>query len=180
MGLRFKYKNTCPVIFLTTTIVNRLNLFDSNDKYQILIENLRFYLDKYQMKVIAYVLMPNHFHLIIYNLGLNSLSMFMGGIKKGSAIRLKRYLKERGDTRFLPAFSIAASGYKGQKHKVWMDRFDAVSLYSLPVLRTKIDYIHSNPVRKGLVEEITNWPYSSARDYYSDTPGTIAIWREWF
>lgn len=180
MGLRFKYKNTCPVIFLTTTVVNHLDLFDSDDKYRILIENLRFYLEKYQMRVIAYVLMPDHFHLIIYNLGLNSVSMFMGGIKKSSAIRLKRYLKKTGDRKFLPTFSTAALRYKRQKHKIWMDRFDAVSLYSLPVLRTKIDYIHSNPVRQGLVEEITDWPYSSAKDYYNDTPGPILIWKESF
>jgi REP element-mobilizing transposase RayT len=180
MGLRFKYKNTCPVVFLTTTVVNHLNLFDDDGKYQILIENLRFYLDKYRMKVIAYVLMPGHFHLIIYNLQLNSVSMFMAGVKKSSAIRLKRYLKEIGHRKLLAEFGTAASGYKRQKHKIWMDRFDAVSLYSLPVLRTKMDYIHSNPVRKGLVKQITDWRYSSARDYYDDTPGPIPIWKEWF
>ena len=39
----------------------------------------------------------------------------------------------------------------------------------------KIDYIHFNPVKKGLVKEIEDWKYSSAADYYSDVKGFIDI-----
>ena len=49
------------------------------------------------------------------------------------------------------------NGRKKQVFKLWMDRFDDVVIYSDKVLRTKISYIHDNPVRAGLVKEAADW-----------------------
>jgi len=47
------------------------------------------------------------------------------------------------------------------------------------VLREKLNYIHHNPVRSGLVLNAEDWQWSSARDYNTDTNGAIPVWKEW-
>lgn len=55
-------------------------------------------------------------------------------------------------------------------HKVWMTRFDDAALYSEDVYAKKLNYIHENPVRGGLVERPKDFEYSSSRAYSSNTP----------
>ena len=50
-------------------------------------------------------------------------------------------------------------------HQVWQEGFHPQQLYSEDVLRQKVDYLHHNPVRAGLVERPEDWFYSSARNY---------------
>ena len=61
------------------------------------------------------------------------------------------------------------------KYKLWKDRFDDLIVTSPKVLETKINYIHLNPVRAGLVKEMIDWKYSSARNYYLDDDSLICI-----
>ncbi len=42
------------------------------------------------------------------------------------------------------------------------------------MLRPKLDYIHDNPVRRGYVDELEHWRYSSARNYAGE-PGLIEV-----
>jgi len=41
------------------------------------------------------------------------------------------------------------------------------------ILIQKMEYIHQNPVRNGLVDEPEHWRYSSARNYYADNHSII-------
>jgi len=49
-------------------------------------------------------------------------------------------------------------------YKLWMDRFDCQVIQCDDTLATKINYIHMNPVKAGLVEDMSHWKYSSASD----------------
>ena len=59
--------------------------------------------------------------------------------------------------------------------KIWMDRFDDLVIYNPEILKIKMDYIHQNPVRKGLVKEICDWSYSSARNYYLEDHSVFPV-----
>ncbi|NID10696.1 hypothetical protein [Fibrivirga algicola] len=52
-----------------------------------------------------------------------------------------------------------------QSFKIWEDRFDDVVLYSRDVCETKIDYMHQNPVKAGLVAAPEHYRHSSAAFY---------------
>jgi putative transposase len=56
---------------------------------------------------------------------------------------------------------------------------DRVAIYSQRVLCEKLNYIHHNPVKRGLVRNAEDWRWSSARDYASDTEGVIPICKQW-
>ena len=56
-----------------------------------------------------------------------------------------------------------------------MDRFDNVLVYSPKAFRTKLEYIHNNPVKAGLVGKPEDWKYSSARNYLLDDHSIIYV-----
>jgi putative transposase len=60
-----------------------------------------------------------------------------------------------------------------------MDRIDDVVFYSEKVLRTKVNYIHNNPVKARLVSNPEDWKYSSARNYLLDDHSTIQVNTSW-
>lgn len=63
--------------------------------------------------------------------------------------------------------------------KLWMDRFDDVVLYTRELMRVKVNYIHENPVRAGLVERAEDWKYSSARNYLISDDSMIHVKVDW-
>ena len=98
----------------------------------------------------AYVIMPDHLHLIIKPLPENSLSEIMKAIKGRSAHLLNRYMKRTG--------------------KFWQkENFDHLIRHGVD-MRDKWDYIRENPVSAKLVERGQDYPFSSFYD-----PTALAI-----
>jgi putative transposase len=60
-----------------------------------------------------------------------------------------------------------------------MDRFDDVVIKSDRIMRIKVNYIHQNPVRAGLVQKGEEWPYSSARFYGGGKDDFLPVARGW-
>jgi len=127
--------------------------------YEALAESLTYCLNKYGARLPAYILMPSHLHLLLVVRGAD-LSDFVRDFKKYTA---QKALSERGVTAV----------------PVWQTGFDRQVVYSEAVFRTKLEYIHRNPVKAGLVSTPELWPWSSAGDYLTDGPGPVPIWRDW-
>ena len=62
-----------------------------------------------------------------------------------------------------------------QSFKLWMDDDKPEVIVSRKFFLQKMKYIHENPVRKGLVIEDKDYPYSSARDYIELNSDVIDI-----
>ena len=58
---------------------------------------------------------------------------------------------------------------------VWKEQARAVPITSKGVLRTKIDYIHNNPVKRNLVGDPGQWLWSSWRNYYMNDDSIFRI-----
>lgn len=132
--------------------------------YYILRNSLQYVLSKYSGKLLAYIFMPSHIHLIIYLPAGQSISNLMRDFKKYTSTRIRQQLEMDGHEDFIEQLRRNASGRR-HNFKLWMDRFDDVVIHSDYAMRTKINYIHQNPVRAGLVDEAEEWQYSSARFY---------------
>jgi putative transposase len=90
----------------------------------------------------AFVVMPTHLHLIANSeTGSPGISRFMHSLKG----RIREDFQGKG--------------------KFWQDRFDDVGIYSRKQFKIKLNYIHYNPVRAGLVDDPVLWPYSSYSDW---------------
>jgi len=126
--------------------------------YEILVKAIAFQLVETQSKLVAYVLMPSHLHAILFING-KSLSNFIRDFKK--------YASQKA------LFDICGT------QKFWQQRYDRQVIISDKVLSTKINYIHQNPVKAGLVKEPQDWKWSSAGDYLRGSKGPLDVWMEW-
>ena len=170
---RQKYNKAGYPFFITTAVNGFLKIFSLGDKYyNILIDNLQFYLKKHKADLNVYVLMPNHIHLIVSMPQGESISDFMRDVKKFTSKTIKENLKDDGyNSTVKKLIELSDMG----KFKFWMDRFDDVIVLNEKIMETKLNYIHYNPVKAGLVKEITDWKYSSSRNYYLDDNSVIEI-----
>jgi len=134
---------------------------------------------EHQSELIAYVIMPTHFHLIpLMKIG-ESISDFMRDFKKFTSTKIRKLLEEEGYNEIVEQLRLNAAGYKNQTFKLWMDRFDDVIVITEKVLQTKVNYIHYNPVKAGFVSKMEDWKYSSARNYLFEDHGVIEINTKW-
>jgi hypothetical protein len=68
--------------------------------------------------------------------------------------------------------------FRRGKFKPWMNRFDQLAISTGEQLRSKLDYVHNEPVRLGLVKRPEDWKFSSARDWIHSTKGLIEITKD--
>jgi len=156
--------------FITTSVVEHLNVFSSTETCEILIRNIIFYQEKYHFQILGYVIMPSHFHWIITTDNeFGTISDIMRDLKKYSAWDIMDFIENKSNNKFIETFRIIGEKYKDQKRKSWQERFDDVIINSRSFFLQKLQYIHNNPVKAGLVEQPEDYKYSSARNYkYGD------------
>lgn len=146
----------------------------------MLIHNIKHYQERYQFKVLGYVIMPSHFHWVIeIQPKFGSISDIMRDIKKYSAWDLMEALERDKAAGLLSLFLSNAKELQNQKRKFWMRRFDDQVIRNTDMLRTKLEYIHHNPVKAGLVDKHEDYKYSSARNYILDDHSVIRVINDW-
>jgi REP element-mobilizing transposase RayT len=190
MAIRKQHPLTQNTWFVTFTCYNWLPLFENTKSYDVVYKWLKLIDTKYQIKTLAFVIMPNHVHLILHlptdKLNLNTI---IGNAKRFIAYDFVKRLGEQNETGLLSQLADACSDKekaKGQKHKGFQLSFDAKEIYSLPFFHQKLDYIHHNPVsgKWKLCHEYTDYPHSSAAFYVDNKPHefvSIADYRDyWF
>lgn len=121
--------------------------------------------------------MPDHFHWLIYPAQEDAerVSDIMADFKKFTSRKLRKLMEEDKKIGWLKLFKLEKSRKKNWKYKIWQDGYDDLGVYSPKVLKTKINYIHNNPVREGLVKRPEDYLYSSARNYILDDHSIIKV-----
>ncbi|MBC8490886.1 MAG: transposase [Ignavibacteria bacterium] len=159
--------------FITTTVMNFDNILTLKDKYtSLIIDSLNFLISEHNATLTAYVIMPSHIHLLIYIPKGESISDFMRDFKKYTSSAIFKEVQKDRDLMLLDRLR---NNSIGGKWKVWMDRFDSQIILSDKFFKQKINYIHYNPVKAGLVNDMTEWKYSSARNYYLNDHSTLEV-----
>ncbi len=134
---------------------------------------------RFAFQVWAYVVMPEHVHLIV-NPG-NSperISRFLQAVKEPVARKAIAYLKATA-----PSWLSRVKVIEGKRvrYRFWQPGggYDR-NITSVAALRAMIDYIHANPLRRGLVSAAEDWEWSSARWYAGLSPVKVDIDRDVF
>ncbi len=170
MGLRGRTNLTDEnIFFVTTTIVGFTRVFVKEIYCKILIENILHYQKKYKFKILAYVIMPSHFHwIVIVDKNFGTISDIMRDIKKYSAWDIMDEIM-KNDKDLMSVFIEEAKKYPNHKRKFWMQRFDDEVIRNEKMFLTKLHYIHNNPVETGLVNKPESYKFSRAQNYvYAD------------
>jgi len=123
----------------------------------------------------AFVIMPEHVHLLVYpGHDWHSVADMLYTLKKSVTSRALAFVR-RSTPEFLVRMEDRQPSGRAS-HRFWQrgGGYDE-NLYTPAKIWEKIDYIHANPVRRGLCESPTDWRWSSARAYEIGTSEPVRI-----
>lgn len=167
----FRIHDDVAIYFLTFTVVEWLPLFVSEEPCLILTESLNYCHLQKNMRINAFVIMPTHSHLIVFDSEFNvpRLQQTLQEMRKFTGRRLADYCEDN-----MPAvFGQALHGTRrtDRKRQFWQQSRHPVAIWSREFWQTKVDYLHDNPRRKGLIREVSDWRFSSAGYWLLDPAG---------
>ncbi|MFC1808317.1 transposase [Candidatus Omnitrophota bacterium] len=120
---------------------NKQALFHSKADYTVFKKYIRNYLGDHNIIIYHYVIMPNHFHLLVKALKATALPIFMKGICQSYA----KYHHKKYDT----------VGY------LYQNRYKCIPIEDNRYLLECARYIERNPLRANIVDNLRNYVYSS-------------------
>ena len=137
--------------FITSSIADKRNLLQSDRSAQLFIRVLYEYRKQGKFRLHEFVVMPDHFHVLIT-------------IDAGMTIeRVVQFIKG--------GFAFRAGKELGFRSPVWQKGFYDERVWNSRGFAQMRDYVHNNPVKGGLVMEPRDYPYSSANGKFElDSP----------
>jgi putative transposase len=167
----FYLDNHC--FFITSTVNGRLQILNRVDIADIFARHIHKAKKLFDFKITAYVLMPDHWHLLaFFEIGKNCLA-FNRDFKRFSSNNISKYFEINGGEYELSIFRSFAG--KRVKYSVWKNHVRIIPLFNQKKVEAKINYIHMNPVKKGLAASPEEYNYSSANYYITGEKGLIEI-----
>lgn len=178
-GDRYPITDQHGTHFLTFTVVDWTDLFTRPVYKHLITDALNYCRINKGLELFAWVLMTNHLHLLCRTHPPFRLSEVIRDFKKHTSKKLTAAIAELPESRrdwLLHRFSYAAhSTGRARDYKVWTDDSHAVYLEDRVPLFQKIDYIHDNPVRQGIVVLPEHYLFSSAGQYAGLRDGLVAV-----
>ncbi|MGB7291225.1 MAG: transposase [Thermodesulfobacteriota bacterium] len=142
--------------FITSVVENREPISINENCVQILLRVLSQYAKNYYIEIIAFVVLPDHLHLLISPKSQNhTISDFMKSVKGKTAIEINRALRRKG--------------------RLWQHQFLDHIVRSKEDYRSHIEYIHYNPIKHGLCDKPEDYRWSSYRFYDLDEDVWVLI-----
>ena len=175
-----KITNQNHVHFITPTIVGWIDVFTRKVYKDIIIDSLKFCIKNKGLSVHAYVIMSNHLHLVVSAKEGFQLSNILRDFKRHtSKAIITEILTNSNESRqewMLKLFKYFAKYNKNNTtHQLWKRDNHPAELPYNNWIKQKIDYIHINPVRAGIVETPEDYVYSSAKNYIRLEVGLLPL-----
>jgi putative transposase len=146
MSKLLRYHEKSDICFITSVTHQRNRILDRHA--DLLLEALDRHSIQMPFGIVAYVIMPDHFHAIIDCQG-HDLSDIMRKIKLSFS---KKY-----------RFHVGIDAIQ-----VWQKRFWDHIIRNQEDMNRHIDYIHYNPIKHGLTGSPLEWKYSSIHEYFCE------------
>lgn len=156
----FQVSRDNPAYYLTSVTHDRLPIFRKDFIKQIVCDAFDEARISAGIMIYAYVIMPDQTHVITDNAReIKDVLRYLNGI---SAKRLIDHLKANGYESSLSKLRIQERENR-HKHSVYEHHSNALRITGENALLQKINYVHLNPLRAGLVEHPDEYLFSSAR-----------------
>ncbi len=154
-----------PSQFFTATIHEWQHALAEDKHKDIIIDSLKFLVNKKRIELNAFVIMSNHIHLIWQPLFGHVPSSIQASFMKYTAQQLKRSLI-KNNVSALADFKV---NKYDREYQLWKREPLSIELVSQNLFMQKLEYIHYNPVSAGLCEKREDYYYSSAKFYFDGT-----------
>ena len=153
--------------FITCSCYRRLPFLGSARRRDFFLKILEETRRKYQFVVAGYVVMPEHVHLLIGEPKVKNPSVVMQVLKQRVSRRARNKLR-----RSKQQLSLLATGLP---RAFWQPRSHDFNVWTKRKYIEKLNYIHNNPVKRGLVASPELWRWSSVRFYWYGEEGPVKV-----
>jgi len=169
MANGYQIRNQESMYFMTFQIVDWVDIFTRMDYKEIIIESFQYCIDNKGLELFAYVIMTNHIHVIIRAKPGFIISNIIRDFKKYTANQMLEMMQNIDESRkewMLKRFEFSAMKHKrNSKYQIWTHENHPVELTENSRIDNALNYIHQNPVRSRLVNNMEGYVYSSASNY---------------
>ncbi|MGA2301800.1 MAG: transposase [Candidatus Acidiferrum sp.] len=169
-GLK-RYYGRGHLHFLTFSCYRRLPLLATVHARQLFLWELARVRAEYGFLLVGYVVMPEHVHLLISEPKKGTPSTVLQMLKQRVSQKMRKKRRNACEKQLRLAFP-----EPGENSRCfWQPRFYDFNVYTNGKKREKLEYMHSNPVTRGLVKHPKDWPWSSWWFYTKGEPELVGI-----
>ena len=165
-----RYYGLNDLHYITTSTYRRARVYDSErfrDHWVAILGELRRELG---FKIVGYVLMPEHFHALLWPTPDANPSQIMQKLEDRTALFILKNLRENLSfpwcRKMLERVTLPPTVHHHAHFRVWQRKGYDMNIWTAKKVEEKLDYMHNNPVKRGLVKEPGDWAWSSWRFYF--------------
>ncbi|MBA3972159.1 MAG: transposase [Bacteroidetes bacterium] len=177
MTTGYQIKEQDQLYFITLQVVEWVDIFTKERYRKIIAENLEYCIQNKGLEIYGWVIMSNHMHLLAKS-NINDLSGTLRDFKSYTSKLILEEIESSNESRkdwMLKLFKDSAFKHKrNSSYQFWTHENHAEHIFSQKFLEQKLNYIHNNPVRAGMVQNPEDYLYSSSKDYIGEQ-GFITI-----
>ncbi len=167
MAIKASKKAHAGFLFISGSSYRRIPLFRYKRACEIFLKTLEAYRRKYDLRVHAYALLPEHYHLLLWFPPQHRLVDFLRDFKSLVGKQVVEWLQQAKLSQLLARFEFRRAPRRARdaRYCVLQHNSYVKTLLSSRALRQKLNYIHFNPVGQRLAATPEAYPQSSARAY---------------
>ncbi len=166
MGRKYQIRDSDRLYFVTFTIVEWIRVFDIEANINIVLESIKFCQQHKGLEIYAWVIMPNHLHLIIGRNGEQNLSQIIRDLKGYTSREIKKSLeKNSGSLMYQILEQSGTLNSRNKNFQLWQQHNHPIEMSTDFMFDQRVNYIHANPVKAELVTFPEEWKWSSAIDF---------------
>jgi putative transposase len=170
MSSSYNFANPDGMYFITFSTVEWVDTLSRQVYKDIIVKSMNHCVKEKGLIIYSWVIMTNHVHIIIAKADTFSMSEIMRDFKKytSNKILTEIELNPQESRKRWMLWLFKSAGEKNPRNtnfQFWQQDNHPEELFSNKFMNQKLDYIHLNPVRAGIVEEPHHYLYSNARDY---------------
>lgn len=172
MRSRYRINHPDAAHFISSTIVEWLPVFTTAACCDILVRSLEYCRREKALRIYGWVILDNHFHAVVAG---PNLAATIADLKKFTAREILVQLELERRAWLLNQLCYFRAAHKtASRHQVWQEGVHPQSISTDAMMHQKLDYLHNNPVTRGLVASPEHWRYSSAHEWL---PGALPVLR---
>lgn len=157
--------------FITFSCYRRPPLLKTVRARDVFVRELARVRAEYEFLLVGYVVMPEHVHLLISEPRKGTPSTVLQMLKQ----RVSKKLRKNQRRKFVGQLRLAFPDPVENIRSFWQARFYDFNVYTNRKKREKLDYMHRNPLARGLVKHPKDWRWSSWPFYGMREPGLVGI-----
>ncbi|HLO27595.1 MAG TPA: hypothetical protein VK249_00580 [Anaerolineales bacterium] len=159
---KYRIGTDVGLYYVTFAVVEWLPVFIDETACRIVTDSLNFCIKSKCLRVNAYVIMPTHLHATLFDgeFQAERLKHTLDDLRKFTGRQLLDYAAGHLPKCFTEVFHKQAG--EDRQRRFWQPTQHPIGIFSEGFWKQKIDYLHHNPCRKGLVLRPEDWRFSSA------------------